>query len=375
MDSVEFDIEIVTPMFSGGANSTDAELRVPLIKGMLRFWWRAMRAENNLANLAEDEAKIFGGVGEEQGKSRLSISIKDHNNLLSGEDFLNEIGFKKNEKRIVKKENSGIGYLFYSTFTLRDKGKPILRKYLLPEQKFKLTLIGTTKHALDNGLAALWLAIYLGGFGTRARRGAGNLAINNLEGSLKNIDAIKNIFIPSHKTSLISFINSGCSWVKKIIEQKSTDKYSNLADTKMLLGINFSKIDWKAALNSIGLIYKDYRTDIKGKLFKGPHYGMPVMHSKFKTRLVGYKGNKMLSDRRSSPLIIKLIKHNETYIPFVLKLGGRLLPKDAHIIKEVRAGKCWNATNDKQKEDQKEIDAFLGILSKKGFAEILQTSD
>ena len=41
MDSVEFDLEVVTPMFLGGANVNDAELRIPSIKGMLRFWWRA----------------------------------------------------------------------------------------------------------------------------------------------------------------------------------------------------------------------------------------------------------------------------------------------------------------------------------------------
>ena len=48
-----------------------------------------------------------------------------YNNLIKGEDFLDEIGFQKNGKRRIKNENSGIGYLFYSTFTLRDKGKPI----------------------------------------------------------------------------------------------------------------------------------------------------------------------------------------------------------------------------------------------------------
>jgi CRISPR-associated protein Cmr1 len=371
MDSVEFNIEIVTPMFLGGANTTDAELRVPSIKGMLRFWWRAMRAENDLGKLAQEEAKIFGGVGEGQGKSKLSISIKDYNKLLIGEDFLNEIGFKKNGKRMVKKENFGIGYLFYSTFTLRDKGKPILRKYLLPRQKYKLKLSGTTKDSLDNGLAALWLAIYFGGFGTRARRGAGNLAIINMDGSLTNIDEIKNIFIPNHKTSLTYFIKTGFSWAKEIIGQRTTDKYSNLANIKTFLGTGYSEKDWESALNNIGLIYKDYRTDIKSKLFKGPHYGIPVMHSGFKTRLVGYEGNKMLSDRRGSPLIIKLIKHNRTYIPFVIKLGGRLLPKDAYIMKENRIGNRWNATNDKRKEDQKEIDAFLDVLSKKGFAEVM----
>ncbi len=371
IDSVQFDVEVVTPMFLGSANTTDAELRVPSIKGMIRFWWRAMRSENNLDTLAKDEAEIFGGVGKGQGKSNISISISEPNNLMSGTDFLNEIGFQKNGKRIVKKENFGIGYLFYSTFTLRDKGKPILRRYLLSGQKFTFKLTGRTKYSLDNALAALWLAIYFGGFGTRARRGAGNLATNKLDGSLKNIAEIKDIFIPKHDTELKSFIKSGFSWAKEIISQKATDKYSNLAGTRMFLGTLHSGSQWKSALNNIGVIYKDYRSGIKGELFKGPHYGIPVMHSGFKTRLVGYEGSKLLSDRRGSPLIIKLIKHVGTYTPFVIKLGGRLLPGGAQIMKENRAGTRWSATNERQKEDPMEIGVFLDELVEKGFVEIL----
>jgi len=41
MDSKEFEVEVVTPMFLGRANNLEAELRVPSIKDMLRFWWRA----------------------------------------------------------------------------------------------------------------------------------------------------------------------------------------------------------------------------------------------------------------------------------------------------------------------------------------------
>ena len=62
IDAVEFEIEVVTPMFLGGAEPTKAELRVPSIKAAMRFWWRALYDGNNIENLAEKEAEIFGSV-------------------------------------------------------------------------------------------------------------------------------------------------------------------------------------------------------------------------------------------------------------------------------------------------------------------------
>ena len=72
MDSVEFDIEVVTPMFLGGANTTDAELRVPSIKGMLRFWWRATCWIESLEKMKKEEAEIFGSTDQ---KASFSIQL------------------------------------------------------------------------------------------------------------------------------------------------------------------------------------------------------------------------------------------------------------------------------------------------------------
>ncbi|MBK6900382.1 MAG: type III-B CRISPR module RAMP protein Cmr1 [bacterium] len=64
---------IITPMFIGGANQDPEDgIRPPSVKGMLRFWWRALNwwrfldaAKNDVVALREmhkEEARLFGSA-------------------------------------------------------------------------------------------------------------------------------------------------------------------------------------------------------------------------------------------------------------------------------------------------------------------------
>lgn len=367
MDSVVFDLGVITPLFMAGANKNTAELRPSSFKGMIRFWWRAMRAKDDIKKLAEEEARIFGGTGEGQKKSDIIIIISQKQDLTIGDDFLSEVGFQKENKRITRSEDAGLGYLFYSTYTLRDRGQPILRKYIRPNQKFSLEIRGKSKSSMEKVMASFWLAVNFGGFGTRARRGGGNLAVLDLKGPIPDSEELRRRFI-AHD-DIQSFMQTGYTWAKDIIEQERTGKYSNLSDSTILIGSAHSNTDWKVALNSIGKIYKEYRSNIKRDLFAGPHFGIPVMHNRFKTRLVGYQNETLLTDRRSSPLIFKLIKFKERYFPIVIKLGGLLLPHGAVIMKEIKKDR-WSASNDNQYEDSSVVDELLDCLIAEGFTEV-----
>jgi len=185
---------------------------------------------------------------------------------------------------------------------------------------------------------------------------------------LPKIEEIKKIFAADQ--DIRSFIKAGFIWAKHIIQQNQTDKYSNLFKPRVLVGIHHSDPQWKIALNGIGNIFQKYRTNIREQLFKGPHFGMPVMHNRFNTRLVGYEKGKFLSDRRGSPLIIKLIKSNGKYVPITIKMAGRLLPNDSVIVKEDRTGKKWRASKERQKENPTALDDFLRELTDQGFMEV-----
>ncbi len=57
MKTIEFECETITPMFLAGADGKTPELRPPSIKGLMRFWWRAMNGHLPLNNLKSFTAK------------------------------------------------------------------------------------------------------------------------------------------------------------------------------------------------------------------------------------------------------------------------------------------------------------------------------
>lgn len=59
-----YHVEIITPCFCSGADQSRAEIRVPSIRGQLRWWFRA------LGGTAEEEKAVFGGVHALQGEKR-----------------------------------------------------------------------------------------------------------------------------------------------------------------------------------------------------------------------------------------------------------------------------------------------------------------
>ncbi|MEO0284585.1 MAG: type III-B CRISPR module RAMP protein Cmr1, partial [candidate division WOR-3 bacterium] len=67
---------VITPMFMAGGDGRTPELRPSEFKGMMRWWWRAIRAEEDIKKLREEECKIFGGTGEGMGKSKIKITVR-----------------------------------------------------------------------------------------------------------------------------------------------------------------------------------------------------------------------------------------------------------------------------------------------------------
>jgi CRISPR-associated protein Cmr1 len=76
MTKLTAEFKIVTPLFVGGANPQSSELRVPSIKGVLRFWWRALALGrlHSVKGVRAEEARIFGSTkGQSSVKLLLSL--------------------------------------------------------------------------------------------------------------------------------------------------------------------------------------------------------------------------------------------------------------------------------------------------------------
>ncbi len=128
MYSLTLKCNLIPPMFMAGADNKTPELRPSEFKGMMRWWWRAIKAEDNIEKLRKEEAQIFGGTGEKEGKSKIKIVVT-LDKPINGNDISTEI-----------KNYEGIKYLYYSTFSLRARGEPIIRAFYSPNTTFKLKI-------------------------------------------------------------------------------------------------------------------------------------------------------------------------------------------------------------------------------------------
>jgi CRISPR-associated protein Cmr1 len=158
---------VTTPLFLGGANpNKHAELRPSSIKGLLRFWFRAIALAQlrKWSTVKSLENIVFGST---KGQSSTLLTIRDQEGLSE------------------KKESSwlnfnGIRYLGYGVIDQRGNA---MRPHLEPGGRFTLQ-IRTKKgipeeaaHFLPLALQALGL---FGAAGARSRKGFGSLSLESI---------------------------------------------------------------------------------------------------------------------------------------------------------------------------------------------------
>lgn len=345
---------LITPMFMAGADGREPELRPSEFKGMMRFWWRKAKAIKDIKELKKEETKIFGGSGEISQKSKVLLKIKskfDPNYFIFGKEGVTikevyNLHFKYHkETRSLQGKDAGIGYLFYSTYL---PGKE--RGFIKEGFEFELELCEWDKEQNEklnknpflNFISALWLAVYLGGFGlrARARRGGGNLEIIEVKYKNKISKNVPLIFECEaiDKKELKKFLKENLEKIKEICQ--SSEK-SSLFGTKII--IFDPQKTWIEALNFLGEEYQKFRISHKNKIFETAAFGMQVLHEKGKLRLVPYESDKLderyrLSTRLASPLIFKVLKGKGGYFPIIVKLPQKDTP---FIGLEEKKGKNW----------------------------------
>jgi CRISPR-associated RAMP protein, Cmr1 family len=296
-----FELEFITPAFIGGANQ-QAELRPASFVGLLRWWWRALKGECDIKRLREEEIKIFGG----DGKMASPVYLRVEGDVSKGSDLINEYrlswNFDKNRRALIG-PHAGVGYLYYSMVALNK------REFIKAGSRLRLTLIGKDEF-LKHYIASLWALVFLGGVGARSRRGGGNLAVVDY----------------NPKDFGISFIPTGYfdEWLvenlrraKDLVGSSKTpcNEYSNLKNVKLALSPREFNT-WVEALNDIGNRFMNFRVKNRQRVFDTAAFGIPVRHS---------NGQFVRAEddigRRSSPVIIKVIKNPEDkYLWMVLGL-------------------------------------------------------
>jgi len=266
MKTITFECEVVTPMFLAGADGKTPELRPPSIKGLMRFWWRAMNGHLSLENLKEKESDIFGGSGEGGGRSNIIIKIL--NNSMDTNEY----------RPLPHSEN-----------------KKFPLSAIKPNEKFKLK-IGLIENFLNNKnfdiekLKNLFILIsILGGLGRRVRRGFGSFRIFKINTNLYDIQySLKNIL------SLINDISNNKYKVeddKIVLKENLTVRYPFLK--KIQIGKEYDL--WEELLKKVG--EASHNNDIKSLGFA-------------------------IGGRLSSPIYVSVLKNADNkYFPVISSLN------------------------------------------------------
>lgn len=175
MVRIEAHFRVVTPLFLAGFDQSTAELRVPSIKGVLRFWWRALEHEVLGSRLREIESKIFGST-QRQSAILLRVEKVSGFTLYSPGRVLPEADSADGHNDV----NHGVRYFGYGVMESFDgkatKAGRLTRGALSPgELRLHVTL--KDSRYLESVLRALRLMGLLGGLGSKSRKGYGSLSL------------------------------------------------------------------------------------------------------------------------------------------------------------------------------------------------------
>ncbi len=184
MQEVTFTLRVLTPLFLTGAEQTTAELRAPSFRGLMRYWHRALVGglvganTPSLERLKEAETALFGATNKGS-----AVAIKVSASSDKPKEFIEPISVRVGGNW----QATGKGYLLWSMARSGkvEKGnlKPA-RWYFPPGTSFRVTLStrGTDTTKLDLAISAFWLFTQLGSLGSRARRCAGSLTVQDIQG-------------------------------------------------------------------------------------------------------------------------------------------------------------------------------------------------
>lgn len=246
-------------MFLAGSFTNEPELRPPSLKGIMRYWWRAVNGNLPLKDLKEKESNIFGASNEQIGKSKFNIRIQS-------------------EKLYV------------------DKYKPIPHKNFRfegfnPGQKMSITL--TSYHEVSKLEDILKLSLILGGLGRRTRRGFGSLKYSDQELELENI------------LKLINRVGSGQYHIddnRITLKNKSSFVVNHPYILEVLIGNVYPS--WEELLDSVAQASHNCCNQSLGSAAQYDKQG------------------RLITDRLSSPIYISVFKKGgNEYFPIISTLN------------------------------------------------------
>ncbi len=331
---IDVELETVTPLFMGGANPLVPEVRTNSFRGELRYWYRALAAESNLAELQKREAAVFGDTGR-------ASPVLVHAEAIGR--------FEPQDWRQVSApprgglsdaQRLGLGYLGFPFRSVRGESP---RRCIAPGTRIHLTLRvrhASDEEALRQAYVALWLLVNLGGIGTRARRGFGSVATRTAP-ILDDLPPLA--FSGASLASLRDHLEQGVEHARRLVRANAPRTHAHYsiltAQHARIVLANRLWDSWQDALEDFGREMLTYRKPMYPRMVdlrSGPPtdavaeraaFGLPIPYFDHSVLQPAPAGKEPPPDRRASPLLVKVAKVGEKFtLLFTVFVGAAFLP-------------------------------------------------
>lgn len=297
--NADIKFEIITPCILAGADQKKAEMRIPSIRGQLRWWSRALGYE--------DMPEVFGGAGDKNAKASILI-IRDLTESL-----------KWDVKNGVELSGKKFDYFLWPMRGTRHDPSAGNRGVISADQEIHIA-ISEKKLKTDVTLPeeVLKSFLLLGSLGTRSRRAYGSIYPTDviIDGETWNIPST----IDELKSELDSILDSaaGC-YIRTLTDRACKDyKYAvnkcadylktfRCGSKRSGTPSKWGKNDHDARFREVECLYR-------------PAVGLPLTQrysdkTTIQTEVSGF-------DRLASPVHFKVIKLKDGYWPIVIIFPG-----------------------------------------------------
>ena len=299
MQEVTFTLRTLTPLFLAGADQTSAEIlgsNFPWSHAVLvsrSDWWRSWSRQRRLTTGYESrKSAIFGATDTGSNISiRISEASKDPQRF---------------RKESYSRENvSGRDYSFWSMAASGkgDRYKPDC--LLFPKDTiFRVTLSskGDDDTKLQQAIAAFWLLTHLGGIGSRSRRCAGSVTVDDIDGDDNKTGL--DFATPENREDLEHQISEGIKITQKLARESlpantltlvTQTTFDSLSQETCSIWILHND-NWHTpdtAMQAIGNNLQTYRRDLP--LQSRTVFGLPLMDVDNRSR-------------QASPLLLRIVE-------------------------------------------------------------------